>query len=90
MTNITLAEDVLKNRKIKIGVLLLLDFSLIIFSYFLSYIFRFYLEDMSFLEVMTYFKGNFSKIILAAAIYIIVLLYVSNITVYGHWQEFQN
>ena len=37
MTNITLAEDVLKNRKIKIGVLLLLDFSLIIFSYFLSY-----------------------------------------------------
>ena len=73
MTNITLAEDVLKNRKIKIGVLLLLDFSLIIFSYFLSYIFRFYLEDMSFLEVMTYFKGNFSKIILAAAIYIIAL-----------------
>ena len=73
MTNITLAEDVLKNRKIKIGVLLLLDFSLIIFSYFLSYIFRFYLENMSFLEVMTYFKGNFSKIILAAAIYIIAL-----------------
>ena len=34
MTNIMLAEDVLKNRKIKIGVLLLLDFSLIIFSYF--------------------------------------------------------
>ena len=28
---------------------------------------------MSFLEVMTYFKGNFSKIILAAAIYIIAL-----------------
>ena len=39
--NITLAEDVLKNRKIKVGVLLLLDFSLIIFSYFLSYIFTF-------------------------------------------------
>ena len=73
MTNITLAEDVLKNRKIKVGVLLLLDFSLIIFSYFLSYIFRFYLEDMSFLEVMTYFKGNFNKIILAAVIYIIVM-----------------
>ena len=73
MTNITLAEDVLKNRKIKVGVLLLLDFSLIIFSYFLSYIFRFYLENMSFLEVMTYFKGNFNKIILAAVIYIIVM-----------------
>lgn len=73
MTNITLAEDVLKNRKIKVGVLLLLDFSLIIFSYFLSYIFRFYLENMSFLEVMTYFKGNFNKIILAAVIYIIAL-----------------
>ena len=62
MTNITLAEDVLKNRKIKIGVLLLLDFSLIIFSYFLSYIFRFYLEDMSFLEVMTYFKECYTKL----------------------------
>ena len=73
MTNITLAEDVLKNRKIKVGVLLLLDFSLIIFSYFLSYTFRFYLENMSFLEVMTYFKGNFNKIILAAVIYIIAL-----------------
>ena len=35
MTNITLAEDVLKNRKIKIGVLLLLDFSLIIYLDFI-------------------------------------------------------
>ena len=72
MISNVLTEYVLKNRKTKVGILLLLDFSLIIFSYFLSYIFRFYLEYMTFNEIITYFIGNFNRIILAT-IYITVL-----------------
>ena len=73
MISNVLTEYVLKNRKTKVGILLLLDFSLIIFSYFLSYIFRFYLEYMTFNEIITYFIGNFNRIILATIIYITVL-----------------
>ena len=58
------------NRKIKEMVLLLFDIALIILSYFLAYMFRYYLAEMHLVQVTGYFIGNISRILLATVVYI--------------------
>ena len=65
-------KDILSNRKIKITTLVITDFVLILLSYFLGFIFRFYLSDSTLIQIIASFGSHFGKVILSAIIYILI------------------
>ena len=65
-------KDILSNRKIKMTTLVITDFVLILLSYFLGFIFRFYLSDSTLIQIIASFGSHFGKVILSAIIYILI------------------
>ncbi|MDU3722069.1 MAG: nucleoside-diphosphate sugar epimerase/dehydratase [Clostridium celatum] len=65
-------KDILNNRKIKMTTLVITDFVLILLSYFLGFIFRFYLSDSTLIQIIASFGSHFGKVILSAIIYILI------------------
>ena len=65
-------KDILSNRKIKMTTLVITDFVLILLSYFLGFIFRFYLSDSTLIQIVASFGSHFGKVILSAIIYILI------------------
>ena len=65
-------KDILSNRKIKMTTLVITDFVLILLSYFLGFIFRFYLSDSTLIQIIASFGSLFGKVILSASIYILI------------------
>lgn len=65
-------KDILSNRKIKMTTLVITDFVLILLSYFLGFIFRFYLSDSTLIQIIASFGSHFGKVILSASIYILI------------------
>ena len=67
----SLIERVFSNRKLKILILLIVDFLLILVAYFLAFIFRLYLDNNSLNEIIIYFKEHIFKVIFFEIIYIL-------------------
>ena len=65
-------KNILNNRKFKMLTLVIVDFALILVSYFLGFIFRFYLDNYTLAEIVYSFKGHISKVTLFAIIYILI------------------
>ncbi|MDU2265570.1 nucleoside-diphosphate sugar epimerase/dehydratase [Clostridium celatum] len=65
-------KDILSNRKIKMTTLVITDFVLILLSYFLGFIFRFYLSDSTLIQIIASFGSHLGKVILSAIIYILI------------------
>ena len=65
-------KNILSNRKFKMLTLVIVDFALILVSYFLGFIFRFYLDNYTLAEIVYSFKGHISKVTLFAIIYILI------------------
>ena len=65
-------KDILSNRKIKMTTLVITDFVLILLSYFLGFIFRFYLSDSTLIQIIASFGSQLGKVILSAIIYILI------------------
>ena len=65
-------KNILNNRKFKMLTLVIVDFVLILVSYFLGFIFRFYLDNYTLAEIVYSFKGHISKVTLFAIIYILI------------------
>lgn len=65
-------KNILKNRKIKILTLISIDILMIMLSYFLGYVFRFYFNNTSLLKIVDYYNDNILKIMLFIIIYIVI------------------
>ena len=65
-------KNILKNRKIKILTLMSIDILMIMLSYFLGYVFRFYFNNTSLMKIVDYYNDNIVKIILFTIIYIFI------------------
>ena len=56
-------KNILRNRKIKILTLISIDILMIMLSYFLGYVFRFYFHNTSLIKIVDYYNDNILKII---------------------------
>ena len=65
-------KNILRNRKIKILTLISIDILMIMLSYFLGYVFRFYFHNTSLIKIVDYYNDNILKIILFTIIYIVI------------------
>lgn len=64
-------ESMLRNRKIKIFSLGVIDFFAVFVAYYIAFIFTFYLNNITLKEITNGYKGHFLNIIIAAIIYIV-------------------
>lgn len=59
------------NRKIKIATLLIVDFILILISYYLAFVFRYYLADGGLINITQIYNGHILRILFFTLVYII-------------------
>ncbi|CUP17016.1 polysaccharide biosynthesis protein [Clostridium disporicum] len=69
----SMLKDVLKNRKIKISILMLSDIGLILSAYMLGFIFRFYSKYFDMSDIVRIYKNHIPDIMIAVVIYIVML-----------------
>lgn len=66
-------KEILRNRKLKILILMMTDLFLIAMSYMVGFVFRFYSLSFNMPDVITIYKKHMPDVIIAAIIYILLL-----------------